>query len=183
MPCRVTQDRWVIVKNSDKTWSTGGENGNPLQYSCHENTMNSMKRQKDITPEDESHRSKSETESLSVKSVSLQLMDCSPSTASVHEIFQQEYLSGLSFSSPGHFPDQFQGLDPRSPALQADSLPLSHQGSRSEGVQFATGKEQRTIPYSSRKKMKQLCQSRNNAQLWMCLVVKVKPNTIKNNIA
>ena len=114
--------------------------------------MNSMKRQKDITPEDESHRSKSETESLSVKSVSLQLMDCSPSTASVHEIFQQEYLSGLSFSSPGHFPDQFQGLDPRSPALQADSLPLSHQGSRSEGVQFATGKEQRTIPYSSRKK-------------------------------
>ena len=100
MPCRVTQDRWVIVKNSDKTWSTGGENGNPLQYSCHENTMNSMKRQKDITPEDESHRSKSETESLSVKSVSLQLMDCSPSTASVHEIFQQEYLSGLPNLGP-----------------------------------------------------------------------------------
>ena len=56
MSCRVTQDRWVMVKNSDKTWFTEGENSNPLQYSCHENTMNSMKRQKDITPEDEPPR-------------------------------------------------------------------------------------------------------------------------------
>ena len=28
-------------------WSTGEENGKPLQYSCLENTMNSMKRQND----------------------------------------------------------------------------------------------------------------------------------------
>ena len=45
MPCRATQDRWVMVKNSDKTWSTGEGNGKPLQYSCLENPMNSMKRQ------------------------------------------------------------------------------------------------------------------------------------------
>ena len=31
--------------------------------------------------------------------------------------------------------------------------------------------------------MKQLGQSRNNAQLWMSLVVKVKSNTVNNNIA
>ena len=31
--------------------------------------------------------------------------------------------------------------------------------------------------------MKQLNQSRNNTQLWMCLVVKVKTNAVKNNIA
>ena len=31
--------------------------------------------------------------------------------------------------------------------------------------------------------MKQLDQSRNDAQLWMCLVVKVKYNAVKNNIA
>ena len=37
--------RQVIVKSSDKTWSTGGGNGNPLQDSCLENPMNSMKRQ------------------------------------------------------------------------------------------------------------------------------------------
>ena len=49
-----SQDRWVIVKSSDKTWSTGGENGKPLQYSCRENSMNGMKRQKDMTREDKS---------------------------------------------------------------------------------------------------------------------------------
>ena len=34
-------------------WSTGEGNGKPLQYSCLENTMNSMKRPKDITLKDE----------------------------------------------------------------------------------------------------------------------------------
>ena len=29
--------QWVIVKSSDKTWITGGGNGNPLHYSCCEN--------------------------------------------------------------------------------------------------------------------------------------------------
>ena len=29
-------------------WSTGEENGNPLQYSCLENPMNSMKRQQSM---------------------------------------------------------------------------------------------------------------------------------------
>ena len=34
-------------------WSTGEGNGKPLQYSCLEDTMNSMKRQKDRTLKDE----------------------------------------------------------------------------------------------------------------------------------
>ena len=38
----------------DKTWSTGEGNGKPLQYSCFEKPMNSMKRQKDRTLKDES---------------------------------------------------------------------------------------------------------------------------------
>ena len=38
-----------MVESSDKTWSTGEGNGKPLQYSCLENLMNSMKRQKDMT--------------------------------------------------------------------------------------------------------------------------------------
>ena len=53
MPCRATQDGQVRVESSDKMWSIGGGNGKPLQYSYHENPMNSMKRQKDTTPEDE----------------------------------------------------------------------------------------------------------------------------------
>ena len=36
-----------MVESSDKMWSTGEGNGKPLQYSCLENPMNSMKRQKD----------------------------------------------------------------------------------------------------------------------------------------
>ena len=46
MPCGATQDMRVMVERSDRMWSTGEGNGKPLQYSCLENPMNSMKRQK-----------------------------------------------------------------------------------------------------------------------------------------
>ena len=57
MPYRATQDRWVIVETFDKTRSAGRGNGKPLQYSCLEKPMNSMKRQKDRTLKDELPRS------------------------------------------------------------------------------------------------------------------------------
>jgi len=57
MTCGATQDRRVMVKSSDKMWSTGEGNGKLLQYSCLENPMNSMKRQKDRTLKDEIPRS------------------------------------------------------------------------------------------------------------------------------
>ena len=46
-----------MVESSDKSWSTGEGNGKPLQYSCLENPMNSIKRQKDTTLKDELPRS------------------------------------------------------------------------------------------------------------------------------
>ena len=46
-----------MVESSDKMWSTGEGNGKSLQYSCLEDTMNSMKRQKDMTVKDELLRS------------------------------------------------------------------------------------------------------------------------------
>ena len=46
-----------MVESSDKTWSVGEGNGKPLQYSCLENPINSMKRQKDRTLKDELPRS------------------------------------------------------------------------------------------------------------------------------
>ena len=49
MSCRATQDRWVTVESSDKMWFTGEGNGKPCQYSCLENPLSSMKRQKDWT--------------------------------------------------------------------------------------------------------------------------------------
>ena len=46
------------------------------------------------------------------------------------------------------------------------------------GAQYATGEEQR----NSSRGMKKLSQSKNNVQLWMCLVVEVKSDAVKNNI-
>ena len=57
MTRRATQDGRVMVESSDKIWSTGEGNDKPLQYSCLENPMNSMKKQKDRTLKDELPRS------------------------------------------------------------------------------------------------------------------------------
>ena len=57
MLCGATEDGQVMVERSDRMWSTGEGNGKPLQYSCLENPMNSLKRQKDRTLKDELPRS------------------------------------------------------------------------------------------------------------------------------
>ena len=57
MLCGATQDGWVTVERSGRMWSTGEGNGKPLQYSCLENPMNSMKRQNDRILKEEPPRS------------------------------------------------------------------------------------------------------------------------------
>ena len=52
-----TKDGQVMVERSDRAWSTGEGNSKPLQYSCLENHMNSMKRQNDRIPKEELPRS------------------------------------------------------------------------------------------------------------------------------
>ena len=52
MMCRATQNEQVIMKSSDKTCSTGEENGKLLQYYFCKNPISHMKRQKDPTLED-----------------------------------------------------------------------------------------------------------------------------------
>ena len=94
-----------MVESSDKTWPTGEGNGKTLQYSCLENPMNNMKRQKDRALKDELPRSVGD-----------------------------HYAAGDS-------------------------------GELTSG------------------RMKRQSQSRNNTQLWMCLVVEVKSDAVKNNIA
>ena len=47
------------------------------------------------------------------------------------------------------------------------------------GVQYDTGKSREIAPEG----MKRLSQSGKDAQLWMCLVVKVKSGAVKNNVA
>ena len=53
MPCRATQDRWIMAESSEKMGYTREGNDKPLQYSCFENPIHSMKRQKDRTLKDE----------------------------------------------------------------------------------------------------------------------------------
>ena len=105
MLCRATQDRRGMAESSDKTWSTGERNDKPLQCSCLENPMNSMKRHKDRTLKDE--------------------------------------------------------------------LP------RLVGANMLLEKSGDIAP----ERIKRLSQSRNNTQVWMYLVVKVKSNAVKNNVA
>ena len=52
----------------------------------------------------------------------------------------------------------------------------------SEGLQYATGVEQRTTTNSSRKN-EVAGPKCNDAQLWMCLVMEVKSDSVKNSIA
>ena len=52
----VMQDRWVVVERSDRLVHLKG-NGKPLQYSCLEKLMNSMKRQNDRILKEELPRS------------------------------------------------------------------------------------------------------------------------------
>ena len=53
MPCKAIQHGKVMMESLDKTWGTEEGNGKPLQYSCLEKPMNSMKRQKNMTLKDE----------------------------------------------------------------------------------------------------------------------------------
>ena len=56
-------------------------------------------------------------------------MDCSPSGSSVRGISQAKTLEWVAISFSWDLPDP--GIEPVSPALQADSLPLNFQGSPS----------------------------------------------------
>ena len=67
------------------------------------------------------------TVSHSVISNSLWPKDCSELGTSVYGILQARILEWIAVLSPGHLPNL--GMERVSPALQADSLHLSHQGS------------------------------------------------------
>ena len=51
---------------------------------------------------------------------------CNPMDYTIHAIFQARILEWMPFPSPGDLPNP--GVEPRSPTLQADSLPAEPQG-------------------------------------------------------
>ena len=83
MLCGATQDGQVIVERSYRMWSTGEGNGKPLQYSCLENPMNSMK---------------SESEVAQSCPTLFDPMDCSLLGCSVHGNFQAIILEWIAIS-------------------------------------------------------------------------------------
>ena len=71
-------------------------------------------------------------------------MDCSPPGSSVRELSQARILEWVAISSPGDLPDT--GIEPRSPALQVDSVPLNHQGSSREAGGYPVGQKSKMNP-------------------------------------
>ena len=65
---------------------------------------------------------------------------------------------------------------------QAKYMTLKDEPPRSEGPQYASGEEWRRTTNSS-ERTKWLDQSENDAQLWVCLAMKVKSDAVKNRIA
>ena len=59
-------------------------------------------------------------------------MDCSPPDSVSKGFSRQEHWSGLPFPSPGDLPNS--GIEPVSPALQADFYSLSHQRTAQKGA-------------------------------------------------
>ena len=75
---------------------------------------------------------------------------CSSPGSSVLGFSRQEYWSGLPFPPPGDLPDLM--IEPKSPAQQMDSLPLSHLGSPSCIPQRILKKKQKDPPYFIKRK-------------------------------
>ena len=97
-------------------------------------------------------------------------MDCSPLGSSLHGISRQEYWSGWPGPTPGGLPDP--GIKPASPALRADSLPLSHWRSPDTISQMRNG--------GSLSLNSLLCKNhspldRSPGHLWKCLPTRQPP--------
>ena len=66
--------------------------------------------------------------------------------------------------------------------MAPEDEPPSPPTTKLDGIQYATGKSGGQLLISP-ERMKELCQSGNEVQLWMCLVVKVKSDAVQKNIS
>ena len=118
---------------------------------------------------------------LQISSYSWDPMDCSLPGSSVHGILQARIPAAAAAKSL------------QSCLTLCDPIDSSPPGSPVPGVLQARVLEWIAIAFSAMqksggqllrapKRMKQLDQSRNDTQLWLCVVVKVKSDAVKNNI-
>ena len=104
----------------------GEGNGNPLQCSYLENPRDRGAGWAAVYGVALS-RTRLKRLSSSSMSYSLRLYGCSLQGSSVHVRLLARTLEWVAMSLPEDLPNP--GIEPAAPALQADSLPLSHQGS------------------------------------------------------
>ena len=142
MPCKATQDRQVMVERSDKMWSTGDGNGKPLHYSCLENPMNNMKRQKDTTLKDDLPRLVGAENAtwellllLSRYSCPTQCdpIGCSPPGSAVPGILQARTLEWVAIAFPNAWKWKVKVKSLSHVQLSATPWPAAHQAPPSMG--------------------------------------------------
>ena len=131
----------------------GEGNGNPLQCSCLENPRDGGAWWSAIYGVTQS-RTQLKRLSSSSSSSHVQLF-ATPWTLACRDplsigFSRQEYWRGLPFPSPGYLPNP--GIDPRSPTLQASSLPAEPQGKPKN-----TGVGSLSSPAAAAAKSQQLC--------------------------
>ena len=112
MPCRDTQDGWVMLETSDETWSTGERNGKPLQHSCLENPVNIMKRQKDMIQKMNPPGNSVHASCFNTVRLFTTLCIVAQQAPLSMGFSMQEYWSGFPFPAAGDFPDP--GIKPMS---------------------------------------------------------------------
>ena len=117
--------------------SPGEGNGYPLQYTWLENatdrgawqtTVHRVSKESNTTVTKQQHKWTMTVKVLVVESCPTLCnpMDCSPPGPSVHGILQARILEWVAIPFSGDLPDS--GIAPRSPTLQANSLPSEPPG-------------------------------------------------------
>ena len=198
---RASEDRWVLVKSSDKTWSTRERNDNPFHYSGLENSTDYIVHgiAKSQTWLSDFHR---------LVMAFLPRSKCLYFMAAVIILSWQRGLhNSVRLWVCGAGPPKMDGSqwrvltkrDPLEDEMAAHSsipatrtlwrvwkgkkiwhLKISPLCWKVSNVILGKSKGQLLI---APERMKQLGQSRNDTQLWTCLVVKVKSDAIQNNMA
>ena len=82
-------------------------------------------------------------------------MDCSPPGSSVRGIFQARVLEWLPFLSPGDLPDP--GIEPRSPALQADAFPPEPPGQQGQSTARGLNQKGKELHCTECSEQQELC--------------------------
>ena len=150
---RATQDGQVMVESSDKMWSTGEGNGKPLQHSCLENPMNSMKR----------------------------LLPFRTLKGGLPRSVGTQYATGDQWRNNSRKNEAAAAAKSLQLVWLCDPIDGSPPGSSVYGILYARILEWVSMSFSER--MKRWSQSENSTWWWMWLVMEVKSNAMNNSVA